>query len=147
MSIRPLTSADRAVWEPLWQGYLTFYKATIAPEVWDAIFARLTGGMEPMGGFLSLDETGRAVGLVHWVQHRTCWTVADNCYLQDLFVAPGIRGGGHGRALIEAVCAKAAERGCARVYWQTHETNEQAQVLYDKVAEKSGFIVYRRAIA
>jgi hypothetical protein len=32
------------------------------------------------------------------------------------------------------------------VYWQTHETNLVAQDLYNKVAERSGFIVYRKAI-
>jgi predicted GNAT family acetyltransferase len=54
------------------------------------------------------------------------------------------RGQGVGRALIEAVCEKAREAGSARVYWQTHETNQTAMRLYDTVAEKSGFIVYRK---
>ena len=34
--------------------------------------------------------------------------------------------------------------GARRVYWQTHETNATAMKLYDKVAEKSGFVVYRK---
>jgi len=34
--------------------------------------------------------------------------------------------------------------GSSRVYWQTHETNHTAMQLYDKVAERSGFIVYRK---
>lgn len=146
MPIRPLVSADRAIWQPLWSGYLDFYKATLAPGVDGLTFARLTSGTEPMGGFIAEDDTGRAIGLVHWVKHRTCWTEKDNCYLQDLFVTPDLRGGGHGRALIEAVYAKAAEMDCARVYWQTQESNAAAQVLYDKLADKSGFIVYRKAI-
>lgn len=66
------------------------------------------------------------------------------CYLQDLFTSEGSRGRGVGRALIQEVCLRARAAGSTRVYWQTHETNQVAQLLYDRVAERSGFIVYRR---
>ncbi|MGQ3284713.1 GNAT family N-acetyltransferase [Bosea sp. (in: a-proteobacteria)] len=145
LTIRPLTAADRAGWDPLWQGYLTFYKASIASDISDVTFARLTGGGEPMGGFVA-ERDGVLIGLVHWVIHRTTWNSRDICYLQDLFTAPEARGTGAGRALIEAVRQMAQARGCFRVYWQTHESNAQAQALYDKVADKSGFIVYRQPL-
>jgi GNAT superfamily N-acetyltransferase len=67
-------------------------------------------------------------------------------YLQDLFASAGARGQGVGRALIEAVYRAARERSLPRVYWLTHETNETAMALYDRVAEKSGFLVYRKSI-
>jgi GNAT superfamily N-acetyltransferase len=51
-----------------------------------------------------------------------------------------------GRALIEAVYDRARSANCGRVYWQTHETNLQAMRLYETVAERSGFIVYRKAL-
>jgi hypothetical protein len=38
----------------------------------------------------------------------------------------------------------AGKAGSPRVYWQTHETNAVAMRLYDKVAERSGFLVYRK---
>ncbi|MGL4729015.1 MAG: GNAT family N-acetyltransferase, partial [Bosea sp. (in: a-proteobacteria)] len=136
----------RAIWNQLWQGYLTFYESGVADAVSDTTFTRLTSGTEPMGGFIAEDETGRAIGLVHWVTHRTCWSTRDTCYLQDLFVSPDVRGGGHGRALIQAVYAHATAMNCQRVYWQTHETNKTAQELYNRVAEHSGFIVYRMQI-
>ena len=145
LTIRPLTAADRAGWDPLWQGYLTFYKASIASDISDITFARLTGGAEPMGGFVA-ERDGVLIGLVHWVIHRTTWNSRDICYLQDLFTTPEARGTGAGRALIEAVRQMAQARGCFRVYWQTHESNAQAQALYDKVADKSGFIVYRQPL-
>jgi GNAT superfamily N-acetyltransferase len=66
------------------------------------------------------------------------------CYLQDLFTAEAARGQGVGRALIEAVYLRAAEASLPRVYWHTHETNATAMKLYDTVAEKSGFVVYRK---
>jgi len=51
-----------------------------------------------------------------------------------------------GRALIEAVYGAAKAAGASRVYWQTHETNVSAMRLYDQVAEKSGFVVYRKLL-
>ena len=143
--IRPVTSADFTLWEPLWQGYLTFYKASLPAFVTRLTFSRLTGGKEPMGGFIA-ECDGQIVGIVHWVLHRTCWSAKDICYLQDLFVDPTLRGGGVGRKLIDAVRQMATEKDCFRVYWQTHESNAQAMELYDKVAERSGFLVYRQAI-
>jgi GNAT superfamily N-acetyltransferase len=144
MIVRPLIPSDRAQWQPLWEGYLAFYKATnVAPEVSDVTFARLTGGGEPMGGFIAMDDD-EAVGIVHWITHRSCWTIGDYCYLQDLFVAPGRRGGGIGRRLIETVYDKARGLGCSRVYWLTHETNTDAMRLYDGIADRPGFVQYRK---
>jgi GNAT superfamily N-acetyltransferase len=145
MLLRPLAAADRAAWEPLWQGYLAFYKSAIAPEVTETTFARLTSGVEPVGGFVA-DDAGTLVGIAHWISHRSCWTVGDYIYLQDLFVSPEQRGGGIGRQLIEAVYAKAEELGCARVHWLTHETNTTAMQLYNKVADRSGFVQYRKVL-
>ena len=68
------------------------------------------------------------------------------CYLEDLFVEPSVRGGGTGRALIAAVEAAACAAGASRLYWLTHETNETAQTLYNKVAERAGFIQYRKKL-
>jgi len=145
ITIRPLSVEDRAAWTPLWRGYLTFYKSTLPQDIYDLTFARLTGGAEPMGGFIAL-RGEEAVGLVHWVTHRTTWSGKDICYLQDLFTSEVARGAGVGRKLIEAVRQMAQARGCFRVYWHTHESNLQAQELYDKVADKSGFIVYRQPL-
>ena len=142
-TIAPLVVADRAKWAPLWRGYLDFYRAAVDAKTSGTTFARLTGGTEPMGGFLARDGDGAAIGLVHWIVHRSCWTVGDYCYLQDLFVTSGRRGGGVGRLLIDAVAEKARALGCSRVHWLTHETNRDAMQLYDKVAERSGFVQYR----
>ena len=146
ITVAPLAEGDFEDWEPLWWGYLTFYEAEVAPEHYRLTFGRLTGGGAPMGGFVARDGGGAAVGIVHWITHPSCWTAGDYCYLQDLFVAEGGRGSGTGRALIEAVYAKARERGCARVYWLTHESNAAAMRLYDKVAERSGFVQYRKLL-
>jgi GNAT superfamily N-acetyltransferase len=143
--IRPIRREDHDAWYPLWRGYQEFYKVDIAKEVSATTFERLLDPAEPVKGWLAW-QGARAVGLVHTIQHRSTWTVGNYCYLQDLFTAPDLRGGGVGRKLIEHVYAVAKEAGCARVYWLTHETNETAMQLYDRIADKSGFVQYRRVL-
>jgi GNAT superfamily N-acetyltransferase len=87
---------------------------------------------------------GKLVGIVHYLFHRSFWTIGDYCYLQDLFVAPSQRGSGVGRALIEAVEKAARAAGASRVHWLTKEDNATARALYDRLAERSGFIQYRK---
>ena len=95
-------------------------------------------------GVLGAYVDGRLTGIAHYVFHRSCWTAGDYCYLQDLFVAERARNLGLGRALIAAVEEKARAKGASRIYWLTHETNADARALYDKLAERPGFIQYRK---
>jgi GNAT superfamily N-acetyltransferase len=87
---------------------------------------------------------GKLVGIVHYLFHRSCWSIGDYCYLQDLYVALEARGRGAGRALIEAVCSAAKAAGASRVHWLTQENNATARALYDTLANRSGFIQYRK---
>jgi GNAT superfamily N-acetyltransferase len=84
------------------------------------------------------------LGLVHYLFHRSTIQIEPTCYLQDLFTLEAARGKGVGRALINGVYERAQSAGLNRVYWLTHETNATAMRLYDAVAERSGFVVYRK---
>jgi len=141
--IRDLAASDRAQWAPLWAGYLDFYKSALPDDVTETTFQRFLDPSEPMFALVA-ERDGKLVGVVQCVLHRATWTKTHYCYLEDLFVAPDVRGGGVGRALIEAVYARADAVGATRVYWLTHETNATARTLYDKVATNAGFIQYRR---
>jgi GNAT superfamily N-acetyltransferase len=143
--IRPVRGDERAAWEPLWAGYLAFYKATIAPETTDVTWRRLHDDAEPMhvlGAYVDDELTG----IVHYIFHRSTWTVGNYCYLQDLFVSEAARGLGVGRALIEAVYEQARQAGASRVHWLTQTDNARARLLYDQVADNSGFMQYRRIL-
>ena len=143
--IVPLGPEDHAAWLPLWRGYQSFYEVDIPLDVSATTWARLLDPAEPVAGALAWSGP-EAVGLVHHIRHRSCWTIGDYCYLQDLFVAPALRRAGVGRKLIEHVYAVAAREGCSRVYWLTHETNATAMQLYDRTAERSGFVQYRKIL-
>lgn len=143
--VRPAVPEDRAQWEPLWQGYLTFYKATMTAAGTDLTWSRFFDAYEPMH-VLVAELDGKLVGIVHYLYHRNTRMAGPVCYLQDLFTAEAVRGKGVGRALIEAVYVAAREAGSSRVYWTTHETNTHAMLLYDKIAAKSGFIQYRKEL-
>ncbi|GIK78928.1 MAG: GNAT family N-acetyltransferase [Pseudorhodoplanes sp.] len=143
LEIRALLRSERAAWEPLWQAYLDFYRSAVAPGNNDVLWARIHDPAEPVFA-LGAYRDGRLIGIAHYIFHRSCWTVGDYCYLQDLFVAADARGGGVGRALIAAVEQAARAKGASRIHWLTQEDNHSARALYDKVAERSGFIQYRK---
>ena len=145
IQIIPLATDQKAQWHPLWRGYQAFYKVDIADSVSNITWQRLLDPDEPMGGALAW-LNGKAIGLVHHIQHRSCWTEGDYCYLQDLFVSDEVRGLGIGRKLIEYVYDYAKSQSCSRVHWLTHETNMEAMKLYNNIADRSGFIQYRKLL-
>lgn len=143
VAIRPVREDERAAWEPLWAGYQTFYKTKIPTATTDVTWQRFHDEAEPMY-VLGAYVDGKLVGIVHYLFHRSTWTVGDYCYLQDLFVNADARGHGVGRKLIEAVYEKAKAAGASRVHWLTQFENARAQILYDEVADRSGFMQYRK---
>jgi GNAT superfamily N-acetyltransferase len=144
-TIRPIEAADRAGWEPLWAGYLAFYERAIPQDITDFTWQRLIAG-DGVFGLLAVAEDGTAVGFVHFIYHPTTWSSGESCYLEDLFVAPAVRGRRVGRRLIEAVLGAAKARGAPVLYWQTEEFNGAARRLYERVAKRSPFIRYEIAL-
>ena len=143
IEIKPVGADERADWEPLWRGYLTFYKATLPQAATDTAWARFHDDAEPMF-LLGAYVDGKLTGIVQFLYHRSTWTPGNYCYLQDLFVSDTARGLGLGRRLIEAVYAAAKAAGCSRVHWLTQNDNATARLLYDRIADNPGFMQYRK---
>ncbi|MEP9379804.1 GNAT family N-acetyltransferase [Aquabacter sp. CN5-332] len=146
IEVRAVERSDHAAWLPLWRAYQAFYDIAMPPDVSELTWSRMLDAAEPISGALAWQGPA-AVGLVHYLEHRSTWSAANVCYLQDLFVSPDARGGGIGRGLIAHVYEAADRKGYAEVYWLTHETNATARKLYDQVAERTGFLHYARAPA
>jgi Acetyltransferases len=147
MTIRDVAASDYEPWLTLWNGYNAFYgrsgPTALPAEVTQTTWQRFFDAREPVYALVA-ELDGSLIGLTHYLFHRSTTLLAPICYLQDLYTAPERRRTGVGRALIEAVYECARDAGSPRVYWQTHETNLVAQRLYEQVAERSGFVVYRR---
>lgn len=144
LAIREVTPADFDRWLPLWHGYNRFYGRPAFPdEISRSTWSRFFDKQEPVHALVA-ESNGQLLGLAHYLFHRSTIHIPLVCYLQDLFTNELARGKGIGRALIEAVYDRAKLAGSPRVYWQTQETNLTAIRLYEKLAERSGFIVYRK---
>ena len=147
MVVRAVVADDRAQWAPLWEAYNAFYgrhgAKALPAVVTDATWRRLLDPDERVPALVA-ERDGVLLGLTHYLFHRSTILIEPTCYLQDLYTSPDARGAGIGRALIAAVYDAAQAAGASRVYWQTHETNTTAMRLYDQVAERSGFVVYRK---
>ena len=145
VQVRAVTAEDQTVWLPLWKAYLAFYKTELADAVTQSTWQRLLDPDEPTHAALAWLD-GKALGMVHFIYHRSNWSIHNACYLQDLLVDPDSRGTGVGRALIEYVYATAKADGADKVHWLTHESNATAIQLYERIAERSGLIQYRKAL-
>jgi GNAT superfamily N-acetyltransferase len=140
---------DYEQWLPLWAGYNAFYgrsgATALSAEVSDTTWKRFFEASEPVHALVA-ERGGELLGLAHYLYHRSTTAIQPICYLQDLFTKEEARGQGIGRALIAEVYEQAKLAGSSRVYWQTHETNQTAMLLYDRIAERSGFLVYRKIL-
>jgi GNAT superfamily N-acetyltransferase len=146
VEIRAIDNQDFDLWLPLWKSYQRFYEVEIPESVTLTTWRRFLDPGEPMYAALAMSGE-QALGLVHSIYHRSTWAAGDYCYLQDLFVADHARGGGIGRSLIEHVYAEARRRQVSRVHWLTHESNHDGMQLYDRIADRPGFIQYRKLLA
>jgi len=143
--IRDAGPEDRAVWGGLWQMYLAFYQTRIDPSVTEATWSRLMDPGTALKMRLAVVD-GHVMGFAIHLRHLSTWVLGEDCYLEDLFVAPQARGRGLGRALIEDLMALARRQGCERVYWMTASDNAAARRLYDQLAPCDDHVRYRRTL-
>ncbi|HEY6414549.1 MAG TPA: GNAT family N-acetyltransferase [Edaphobacter sp.] len=147
--IRPVTQQDYDHWLPLWDGYNDFYgrsgATALSLDITRTTWQRFFDTYEPVHALVA-ESDAQLLGLAHYIFHRSTISIQPTCYLQDLFTTETSRGKGVGRALIEAVYEQATLAESSRVYWQTHETNLTAMQLYNKLADRSGFLVYRKQL-
>ncbi len=144
MKIRPARAQDFEAWLPLWKGYQDYYKADLSQttdDTWQRLMAPPADGPYCL---LAEDVTGQIIGFSHYVFHGHTWRAQPSCYLIDLFADATQRGQGIGRALIEAVYARADAHGAGQVYWLTEDFNKAGRRLYDKVGTLTPFIKYQR---
>jgi GNAT superfamily N-acetyltransferase len=141
ITVRQIEPKDRDAWQPLYLAYLEFYKSEPIDSSTELVWNRLTSANPEIQGLVA-EVDGKVSGFTHFHYQLTTWSHTGHCYLEDLFVEEHSRGKGAARALIEAVRARAVERGYSELFWITRSTNETARKLYDKVATATDFVRY-----
>jgi GNAT superfamily N-acetyltransferase len=91
------------------------------------------------------DATGEAVGFALWFLNFSTWRGVHGIYLEDLYVRPGARGGGHGRALLTELARICVERGYGRLEWSVLDWNRPAIGFYEALGARpqDEWTVYR----
>ena len=123
--IRPVGEDEREAWNPLWAGYLAFYKTELTQDVSDLAWMRFHDISEPvfaLGGYVD----GQLAGFAHYLFHRSTWAPHRYCYLEDLFVAEIGAGPGAGTG---------ADRGGLR---QGPGGQREPRLLADAIGQRAG---------
>jgi ribosomal protein S18 acetylase RimI-like enzyme len=144
ITIRRASTSDLDVLAPLFDAYRQFYRKPA-----DLALARrfLEERLTRDESVVFLALAGDGAGAIGFTQlyHTFCSTAAAPIVvLYDLFVAPGGRRLGAGRALMEAAHAYARDAGVQRVVLSTAHDNLKAQALYESLGYQldTAFRVY-----
>lgn len=140
--IRAIEAKDRAEWDLLYQAYAAFYEVPQTAEMRDRVFDWLMDQGHGCNGLVAEDSAGKLIGLTHYRPFASPLRAGTNCFLDDLFVDPNIRGAGVADALIAAVTAQARKNGWGVVRWITAENNYRARGVYDRVATRTPWVTY-----
>ncbi|RFA22119.1 GNAT family N-acetyltransferase [Subtercola boreus] len=142
VTVRPVEVGDHAEWELLFIGYGQFYSSPTEGAVAARVWSWLLDPGHETEGFVAVDDRGRLLGLAHVREFARPLAGARGLYLDDLFVAPHARGAGVATSLLNELKSLAADRGLDVVRWITASSNDTAQRVYDKLADKTAFVTY-----
>jgi len=128
--IRPATVDDVPVVVRLVHELATYEREPDAVVATEEHFRTALFGPDPRVHCLVAEDSGKTVGFAIWFVSFSTWLGTHGIYLEDLFVRPESRGGGHGRALLTELARIAVERGYGRVEWAVLDWNVDAQGFY-----------------
>ncbi len=140
--IRPVRDGDFFNWLPLFADYGDFYGTPVPDEKALLVWSWLTAGTHGLSALVAQSDDGSLVGLAHYRSFVRPLAGQTGLYIDDLFVSEDQRGTGVATALITRVKEIASEKHAGVVRWVTAPDNEEAQVLYDKLAERTSWVTY-----
>ena len=145
VEIRPIAAADHDRWRELFRDYGVFYETHFDDAVFDGVWPWLLDPAHTVSALVAEDE-GELLGFAHIRRVEDTFTAGPSWFLDDLYVVPEARGRGVARALIERGYADATANGGGTFRWITASDNETAQLLYDKIATRAGWVVYEKEL-
>jgi GNAT superfamily N-acetyltransferase len=128
--IRPATSTDTPAIARLIRGLAEYERLSHYVTLDEGRLREHLFGPRPFAEVLLAEEAGAVVGFALFFHNYSTFAGQPGMYLEDLFVEPGHRGRGHGKALLRAVARVAVERDCGRLDWLVLNWNEPALRFY-----------------
>jgi ribosomal protein S18 acetylase RimI-like enzyme len=141
LAVRRIEARDQARWRELWDGYTRFYEREPSESITQYTWARIMDSASPVDAIVA-ERNEDVIGMANYIVHENTSALTATCYLQDLYVDPGERGGGVGQGLIDWLVREMKKQGWSSLYWHTRENNYRARGLYDKYTPHSGFVRY-----
>lgn len=137
--IRAATPADIPVIHALIRELAAYEKAADAARATpEQLHTALFGPHPAVFAHLAVDDsTGEAVGCALWFLTFSTWRGVHGIHLEDLYVRPAARGGGHGRALLAELARICVRRGYARLEWSVLDWNEPAIGFYRSLGARA----------
>ncbi|MER5949658.1 GNAT family N-acetyltransferase [Streptomyces sp. NPDC001904] len=91
------------------------------------------------------DADGEVVGFALWFLNFSTWRGVHGIYLEDLYVRPEARGGGHGKALLTELARICVQRGYERLEWSVLNWNQPSIDFYRSLGARpqDEWTVYR----
>lgn len=102
-------------------------------------------GSQPCVEAVLAEDDGQIVGFALFFSNYSTFLGRPGIYLEDLYVKPEHRGGGHGRALLGEVARLAVERDCGRLEWAVLNWNQPSIEFYNRLGGEplDGWTTYR----
>jgi ribosomal protein S18 acetylase RimI-like enzyme len=140
--IRDIELRDRDAWRELFRAYGVFYETEFSDEHLDHVWELLVADGSGVDALVA-EQDGTVVGFAHYRSHPDTFSAGYDWYLDDLYVDPDARGGGHATDLIQHLTRLARENGPAgTLRWITAADNARAQRVYDRLAKKTTWVTY-----
>jgi GNAT superfamily N-acetyltransferase len=128
--IRPATPDDTAVIVGLVRELADYERSLDQVQLTEQQLGAALFGVGPALFCHVAEQDGEVVGMALWFLSFSTWEGTHGIYLEDLYVRPSARGGGHGRALLASLADVAVRRGYSRVEWAVLDWNEPAIGFY-----------------
>ncbi|MFE6223693.1 MULTISPECIES: GNAT family N-acetyltransferase [unclassified Streptomyces] len=135
--IRTATPADVPVIHALIRDLAEYEKALDEVRATPGQLREALFGERP-AAFAHLAETedGKPVGFALWFLNFSTWRGVHGIYLEDLYVRPEARGGGHGKALLTELARICVERGYERLEWSVLKWNKPSIDFYESLGAR-----------
>jgi GNAT superfamily N-acetyltransferase len=135
-TVRPATPADVPTIARLIRDLAEYERLSHEVVLDEARLRDHLFGPRPFAEVLLAEDGGAVVGFALFFHTYSTFLGRPGIYLEDLFVEPGYRGKGHGKALLRALARLAVERDCGRLEWSVLDWNEPSIRFYESLGAR-----------